>query len=110
MSTLDLLVYPTDPRGQNYFAFAHAQEHANLAQASADTSTLANYFLDPAIGASVPAGPWNQGHQGAHDNAANALSVQPSLNLIEGSPQDEWWLWTNHWEHLALSGALLAQG
>lgn len=112
MSTLDLLIYPTSERAQNFFADAHAQEHAILASKIPPSShaTAAHWFLDPALGANQPASPWNLNHQQAHDADANAFSVQPSLMLIEGTPTTSDWLWTNHWHHLALRGALLAQG
>lgn len=109
MSTIGLLTYPTDARGQAVFEFDHAQDHAILAQ-KVGSSTHANYFLDPALGTMKPASWFNQAHQQAHHDAADALAVQPSLNLLQGGPQDEWWLWTNHWEHLALNEALLLQG
>lgn len=107
-----LFAYPKSESGQRWWAFDHMNDHSQLATGIEDSSSLtgaARYFLDPLLGQSIPASTWNQWHQQAHNDAAVYYGLPGSLpNLIQGSPSDQWWLFNNSWEHVALDG--LSQG
>lgn len=117
VSIVSLMHFPPDKRGQDAFAFDHAQEHKKLvAQMGAPTSfNLINYLLDPMPpdgigGASL----WDMNHQQAHDDAASFFGVQPSLTLVDSPTQQPgpfaWFLFTNSQEHNALNQAAILKG
>lgn len=110
-----LFAYPDSDSGRNWWAFDHMNDHTRLAEGMDDATSYTGavrYFLDPILGENTPYGSWNQWHQQAHDDAASYYGVSPSLPnpLIQGTPSDQWWLFTNSWEHVALDEALLSQG
>jgi hypothetical protein len=110
--------YPDDARGQAAFVFDHAQEHKKLvAQMGNPTPfTLINYLLDPMPPDALdnPATLWDLNHNQAHDDAASYFGVQPSLPLVDTRTQQrgpfQIFLFVNHQEHVALTGAALLRG
>ena len=117
MSIVSLLHFPDNERAQAAWVFDHWREHVKLTSAMSNPSAfnLITYLLDPMPsdamnGASL----WDMNHQQAHDDAASAFNVQPSLTLIDSTSQlagpFQWFLFTNSQEHNALNQAALAFG
>lgn len=108
MSLATLLVYPSDPRVQAWFSFAHQMAHNSLVEAMSAPIpfNLANYLIDPTPPETGGGDSWMFAHQQAHDDAASHYGVQPSLNLLEQSPDSSpWWVFANFSEHMSLSRA-----
>ena len=107
-ATPNLLNYPDDPSGQYLWSFDHSNDHVALAVGTGLPSAfnLANWMLDPILGADIAAGNWNTDHQGSHDDLASFYGEEPSLMLFPGQPGDPSWTFDNFWEHVFLNQAM----
>jgi hypothetical protein len=111
------------------FTFEHMMQHRQYFPFLPDLSHFSAlpYLLDPAQQQDIPAGPWHQKHQQAHDdfnaslppfynyNPADAPSlpfrIMQTNILVEGDKSSReswtWWTFTNHQEHFIANDAVL---
>lgn len=119
------LINSNDPM----FAFEHVMQHRQYFSFMPDLShfTSLPYLLDPPHRQDIPAGPWNQKHQQAHDdfnaslppfyayNPADApnppFRIMQTNILVEGNKSNRenwtWWTFINHQEHYIANNAIL---
>ncbi|HEX3525161.1 MAG TPA: hypothetical protein VHT52_24115 [Stellaceae bacterium] len=117
-----VLLNPDDP----IFTFEHMMAHRNyFAVMETSGYSVLPYLLDPSYDTNIPASPWHQNHQQAHNDYNAALPPYWDANAVGfGIPQNQilidsnlsnpdqlsWWTFINHQEHYIANNAILPLG